>query len=43
MASFYKDWAKYGGGLKNYLSYGEFPTKGYGQIRVVQVSRAAWC
>jgi hydrogenase large subunit len=30
VASFYKDWAKWGGGLKNYLSYGEFPTKGYG-------------
>jgi len=29
--SFYKDWAKWGGGLTNYLSYGEFPTKGYGQ------------
>lgn len=29
IASFYKDWAKYGGGLTNYLSYGEFPTKGY--------------
>ena len=28
---FYKDWAKWGGGLTNYLSYGEFPTKGYGQ------------
>jgi hydrogenase large subunit len=31
VASFYKDWAKWGGGLTNYLSYGEFPTKGYGQ------------
>jgi hydrogenase large subunit len=31
VASFYKDWASYGGGLTNYLSYGEFPTKGYGQ------------
>jgi hydrogenase large subunit len=31
VASFYKDWAKWGGGLKNYLSYGEFPTRGYGQ------------
>jgi hydrogenase large subunit len=30
VASFYKDWAKWGGGLKNYMSYGEFPTKGYG-------------
>jgi hydrogenase large subunit len=31
VASFYKDWAKWGGGLTNYLCYGEFPTKGYGQ------------
>ena len=31
VASFYKDWAKWGGGLTNYLSYGEYPTKGYGQ------------
>jgi hydrogenase large subunit len=31
VASFYKDWASWGGGLTNYLSYGEFPTKGYGQ------------
>ena len=30
VASFYKDWTKYGGGLSNYLCYGEFPTKGYG-------------
>jgi hydrogenase large subunit len=30
IASFYKDWTKYGGGLSNYLCYGEFPTKGYG-------------
>ena len=30
VASFYKEWAGYGGGLTNYLSYGEFPTKGYG-------------
>jgi hydrogenase large subunit len=30
VASFYKDWAGHGGGLTNYLSYGEFPTKGYG-------------
>src|SRR5271166_3846293 len=29
VASFYKDWSKWGGGLSNYLSYGEFPTKGY--------------
>jgi hydrogenase large subunit len=31
VASFYKDWAKWGGGLKNYMSYGEYPTQGYGK------------
>lgn len=25
IASFYKDWANYGGGVGNYLSFGEFP------------------
>ncbi len=28
VASFYKDWASYGGGVGNYLSYGEFPNDG---------------
>jgi hydrogenase large subunit len=41
VASFYKDWAKYGGGLKNYLSYGEFPTKGYGQVDSFKYARGA--
>ncbi len=41
VASFYKDWSKYGGGLKNYLSYGEFPTKGYGQIDAFKYARGA--
>ena len=31
IASFYKDCTKYGGGLSNYLSYGEFPTRGYNE------------
>jgi hydrogenase large subunit len=39
VASFYKDWAKWGGGLKNYLSYGEFPTKGYGQPEAFKFPR----
>ena len=43
VASFYKDWARYGGGLTNYLSYGEFPTKRIRPSGGVQVSRAAWC
>jgi hydrogenase large subunit len=30
IAGFYKDWAAVGGGLKNYLVYGDLPTKGYG-------------
>ena len=28
VASFYKDWASYGGGVGNYLSFGEFPNDG---------------
>lgn len=31
IAGFYKDWAAIGGGLENYLCYGDFPTKGYNQ------------
>ena len=31
IAGFYKDWAAIGGGLKNYLAYGDLPTRGYGQ------------
>jgi hydrogenase large subunit len=41
VASFYKDWAKWGGGLTNYLSYGEYPTKGYGQIESFKYARGA--
>ena len=29
IAGFYKDWAAIGSGLKNYLAYGDLPTKGY--------------
>ena len=29
VASFYKDWFFIGGGLKNYLAYGDLPTHGY--------------
>ena len=32
IASFYKDWGAIGGGLKNYMSYGDLPTNGYGDI-----------
>ena len=41
VASFYKDWAKYGGGLENYLSYGEFPTKGYNHPESFKYARGA--
>jgi hydrogenase large subunit len=39
VASFYKDWTKWGGGLKNYLTYGEFPTKGYSQVDAFKIPR----
>ena len=41
VASFYKDWANYGGGLHNYLSYGEFPTNGYGHPEAFKYARGA--
>ena len=41
VASFYKDWAKWGGGLKNYLAYGDFPTKGYAQVDAFKFARGA--
>ena len=30
VAGFYKDWAAIGGGLENYLAYGDLPVNGYG-------------
>jgi hydrogenase large subunit len=39
VASFYKDWSKWGGGLSNYLSYGEFPTKGYSKVESFKYPR----
>ncbi|MGE0816141.1 MAG: nickel-dependent hydrogenase large subunit [Vicinamibacterales bacterium] len=30
IAGFYKDWAGIGGGLTNYLAYGDLPVKGFG-------------
>jgi hydrogenase large subunit len=41
VASFYKDWAKYGGGLKNYLAYGEYPTRGYSNPDSFKFARGA--
>jgi hydrogenase large subunit len=41
VASFYKDWTKWGGGLSGYLSYGDFPTKGYNQPESFKYARGA--
>ena len=41
VASFYKDWANYGGGLHNYLCYGEFPTKGFAHPEAFKYARGA--
>lgn len=32
VAPFYKDWGAIGGGLKNYLAYGDLPTKGFANV-----------
>lgn len=32
VASFYKDWGAIGGGLKNYMSFGDLPVNGYGDV-----------
>ena len=41
IAGFYKDWAAIGGGLKNYMAYGDLPTKGYGQPDYFKFQRGA--
>jgi hydrogenase large subunit len=41
VASFYKDWASVGGGLKNYLSYGDLPTASYSQPDSFKFPRGA--
>lgn len=41
IAGFYKDWAGIGGGLTNYLAYGEFPTRSYGQPDSFKFPRGA--
>lgn len=41
IASFYKDWGAIGGGLKNYLSYGDLPTKGYNNPDFFKFPRGA--
>ncbi len=32
IASYYKNWGAIGGGVKNYMTYGDLPTNGYGDI-----------
>lgn len=41
IAGFYKDWAGIGGGLTNYLAYGEFPARSYGQPDSFKFPRGA--
>ena len=39
VASFYKDWGAIGGGLTNYLSYGDLPLNGYGDPKSFKFPR----
>ncbi len=41
IAGFYKDWGAIGGGLKNYLAYGDLPTQGYNQPESFKFPRGA--
>jgi hydrogenase large subunit len=41
VAGFYKDWFAIGGGLPNYLSYGDLPTRGYGDPSGFKFPRGA--
>jgi hydrogenase large subunit len=41
VASFYKDWGAIGGGLPNYLAYGDLPTNGYGDPKSFKFPRGA--
>ena len=41
IAGFYKDWGAIGGGLSNYLAYGDLPTKGYGDVGSFKFPRGA--
>lgn len=41
VAPFYTDWASIGGGLKNYLAYGDLPTRGYNQPEYFKFQRGA--
>ncbi|MFA5831908.1 MAG: nickel-dependent hydrogenase large subunit [Bacteroidota bacterium] len=41
VASFYKDWGAIGGGLPNYLAYGDLPMNGYGDVSKFKFPRGA--
>ena len=41
IASFYKDWGAIGGGLTNYLSFGDFPANGYNNPESFKIPRGA--
>ncbi|MBK6795751.1 MAG: nickel-dependent hydrogenase large subunit [Acidobacteria bacterium] len=41
IAGFYKDWAAIGSGLKNYLAYGDLPTRGYNYPEYFKFQRGA--
>ena len=41
IASFYKDWGAIGGGLQNYLAYGDLPTRSYGDPSSFLLPRGA--
>ncbi len=41
IAGFYKDWGAIGGGLQNYLAYGDLPTAGYGDPASFKFPRGA--
>ncbi len=41
VAGFYKDWASIGGGLSNYLAYGDLPTASYNQPESFKLPRGA--
>jgi hydrogenase large subunit len=41
IASYYKDWGAIGGGLKNYMCYGDLPTKGYAYPEFFKFQRGA--
>jgi hydrogenase large subunit len=41
VAPFYKDWAGIGGGLSNYLAYGDLPMNGYGDPSKFKFPRGA--